>query len=144
MMNLEDVNAMLTAGGAPACKFPEIGTAYKGQIVSAEKRQSTDLDTGKPRTWDNGDPMWEIVITIDTDQPDDDGETKRRLFVRGHMLKAVREAVKESGSAMEIGGTLHVKYHADGEASRKGFNAPKLFKAKYSPPAPPAVDLDEL
>lgn len=144
MMNLEDVNQMLTQGGAPACKFPAVGDTHKGQIVAAEKRQATDMDTGKPRTWDNGDPVWEIVVTLDTDQPDDDGETKRRLFVRGQMLKAVREAVKESGSAMELGGTLVVKYTGDGEPPKKGFTAPKLYKAKYTPPAPQAVDLDDI
>lgn len=139
-----DVNQMLTASGAPACKFQAIGDTHKGRIVTAEKRQQTDYATGTPKTWDNGEPMWEIVITLDTGVEDENGETNRRLFVRGQMLKALREALKDANAKLEIGGELAVRYTGDGEASKKGFNAPKLFKAKYTAPAPSAVDLDDL
>jgi hypothetical protein len=88
--------------------------------------------------------MWEIVITLDTGIEDENGETQRRLFVRGAMLKSVREALKDANSKLEVGGELAVRYTGDGEPSKKGFNAPKLFKAKYTPPTPGAVDLDDL
>lgn len=144
MSMLDDVNQMLTQSGAPACKFPDVGDTHKGKIVDAQKRQQSDMKTGRPLTWDNGDPRWEIVITIDTGQPDDSGETNRRLFARGGMLKAIREAVAEAGTQLEIGGELTVRYTGDGEPTQRGFNAPKLYKAKYTPPAPAAVDLDDL
>ena len=144
MTIIDDVIQMLTAGGAAACKFVAVGDTHKGKIIAAEKRQQTDYATGTPKTWDNGEPMWEIVITLDTGIEDENGETHRRLFVRGAMLKAVREALKDANAKLEVGGELAVRYTGDGEPSKKGFNAPKLFKAKYTPPAPAAVDLDEL
>lgn len=144
MSMLDEVNQMLTQSGAPACKFPNVGDTHKGTITAAKKRQQTDMKTGRPLEWDNGDLRWEIVITIDTGDADENGETCRRLFARGGMLKAIREAVAEAGSKLEIGGELVVRYTGDGEPSQRGFNAPKLYKAKYTAPAPAAVDLDDL
>ena len=139
-----DVNDLLEQSGAPACKFESPGDTHKGKVVSAQKRQQTDYGTGTPKFYDNGDPMWEIVITIDTGVEDSNGETEKRLFARGAMLKAIREALKDAGAKLEVGGELVVRYTEDGEPSKKGFNAPKLYKAKYTPPAPAAVDLDDL
>ena len=139
-----DVNDFLTESGAPAFKFPNIGDNARGKVVAAVKRQQTDMKTQQPLTWDNGEPRWELVITMDSGTPDENGETNRRLFARGAMLKAIRDALKEAGAQLEVGGELVVKYIADGEVSQRGFNPPKLYKAKYTKPSPAAVDLDDL
>lgn len=139
-----DVNDLLGETGAPACKFETAGDTFKGRVLAAVKRQQTDYSTGTPKAWDNGDPMWEIVVTVDTGVDDGNGETNRRLFIRGAMLKAVREALKDANAKLEVGGELTVRYTGDGEPSKKGFNAPKLFKAKYVAPTSTPVDLDDL
>jgi hypothetical protein len=139
----DDALDYLSRDSAPAAKFETIGDTVKGKVLSAEKRQQTDYGTGAPKFYDNGDPMWEVVITIASADADDD-DNRRRIFARGALLKAVREALKEAESKLEVGGELTVRYTADGEPPKKGFNAPKLFKAKYVAPAAAPVDLDDL
>lgn len=79
------------------------------------------------------------VFTLDVN-----GE-EMRLFVRGNMVTAIREA---AGSKSTIGHRLTVKYHDIGEAKR-GFSPAKLFKAKIEwltapAPAPAAAAADEV
>lgn len=144
-----DIEGFLNASGAPAAKFPTIGTTVKGTVTGAEVKQQTDLD-GKPKSWDDGNPRMQLVVTLATEErdpeiADDDGS--RRLFIKGAMLKAVREAIKTAGArTIETGGTLAVKYTGDGDAPRPGFSPPKLYVAQYKVPAPAADKLtaDEL
>lgn len=143
-MSLDEANQMLAKSGAPTAQFPEIGTTVKGKITDTFVRQSIDYDTQIPETWPNGDPKKELVITIDTGVEDENGNTLRRLYCTGNMFTAVKTAIRETpGRRIEIGGTLAVQFYAEGEA-RKKLNPPKLYKAKYTPPAPAAVDLDDL
>lgn len=136
-MNVDEI----LSGGAPTAKFPTVGTVIKGTIVSVEKSQQTDMDTGTPKTWDNGDPMWQWVFTLQTDQrdadiADDDGQ--RRVFAKGQMKAAVDDAIRKSGqkSGTIVGGKLAVKYASDGEPKKRGWNPPKIYSAQYQPPAP--------
>lgn len=125
-------------GGAPTATFPTIGTVHKGRIRSYEKTQQRDMDSGLPKTWDNGEPMWQIVITIETDErdntkPNDDGV--RRLFAKANMLNAIRDAIRKSGHTDNlVGGMLAVKYTGDDTPKKKGLNAPKLYAAQFTPP----------
>jgi hypothetical protein len=126
----------LLAPSGRAAKFETIGTVHKGTVISRETRQQKDYATGTPKTWDDGSPMLEVVIDLDVA-----GEIEpTTLYVRGAMLRAIREAVQKSGAhTVEIGGTLAVQYQSDGEPSKPGFTAPKLYVAQYKPPA--AADL---
>lgn len=143
------VDDFLLGGGAPTATFKDapIGRTYKGTIVASEVTQQTKMGTGEPLTWDDGKPRMQAVVTIQTDErdpanPEDDGQ--RRLFVKGDMQRAVREAVKASGAkSFEIGGTLAVQYVGDGQA-KSGLNAPKLYRAEYAPPSPTAATNDLL
>lgn len=125
-------------GGAPTANFLEIGTVHEGRIRTYEKVQQRDMDTGSPKFWDDGSPMWQMVITIETDErdPDIDGDDGvRRLFVKAQMLQAVRDAIRKSGHRGEVrGGKLGVKYVRDDPPTRKGFNGPKVYVAKFEPP----------
>ena len=143
-----DVNDFLSASGAPAAKFPEIGDTVKGTVVASEVRQQTKLEDGTPLTWDDGRPRMQLVVTIDTGELGDADTTERRLFAKGNMLTAIKQAVKEGGGLLLNGGELTVRYIGDGEQKTRGFNPPKLYKAKYTPPAaapaPSVADLDDL
>lgn len=129
----------LLLGGAPAAKFPEVGTVLKGKVLGQKKQQSKDMATGDLKTWDDGSPMYEIVFTIQTDDRDpsiEDDDGVRRLFARGQMLKAIGAALREAKwSQSLVGGKLGVKYARDGEATRRGFSPPKVYAAKFEPPA---------
>lgn len=141
-MTLTDANSFLMAGGAKSAKFEAAGDAIKGIVEAADVTQQTDLTTGVPKTWDNGDPMMQLVVTIQTDLDDgDDDDGKRKLYLKGSKadssLGAVKAAIREAGAkGIEIGGELVVQYTGDGEPTKRGFNPPKLYRAKYTPPAP--------
>jgi hypothetical protein len=147
-MTTASVEDFLAGGGPPSAKFPAIGTTVKGTVETAVVSQQTDFTTGQPKTWDDGGPMMQLVVTLATDERDaeyDDDDGKRRLFVKGQMRTAVVEAIKQAGAkSIEPGGTLAVQYKGDGEAKRAGHNAPKQYVAQYKAPAAAAVDVDEL
>lgn len=140
-----EANDLLMGGGLAAAKFPTVGTTITGRIVrKPEARQQTDIETGEPLTFANGDPRMQIVVNLataerDPDKPEDDGE--RALYIKGNMLNAIRDAVRKTGAAgLEVGGTLTVTYTGDGEKKNRAFNAPKLYTATYVPPAAAAAN----
>lgn len=146
MTSVED---FLTGSGAPSAKFPTIGTTVKGTVVDAVVSQQTEMGSGTPKTWDDGNPMMQLVVTLATDERDvgiegDNGH--RRVFIKGQMRSAVAEAVKTAGAkAIEQGGILAIQYKEDGEQKKPGFNAPKVYQAQYrAPAATAAVSVDEL
>lgn len=147
-----DANSFLMGGGgAPTAKFPTPGTTIGGRITEQPKvEQQRDIQSGEQKFWSNGDPMMQLVVTIQTDERDpslEDDDGRRRIFVKGQMKNAVADAVRQAGAkGLEVGGTLHVRYTHDGEQTKRGFSAPKQYAAKYvaaatselaaTPPAP--------
>lgn len=143
MNSQPDANTFLLGGGGKSASFPQVGSSVTGLVASPpETRQQTDM-SGNPLTWDNGDPRWQLVVplqTEDRDDPDDDGI--RNLYVKGSkdpksqsLHAAVAAAVVAAGAkGLEIGGRLTVTYVADGVASTRGFNPPKKYEAQYQRP----------
>lgn len=133
-------------GGAPTAKFPSIGTTTGGFINKVPVvSQQTSMTTNEPMFWDDGQPKWQIEVTVLTDErdpeiPDDDGS--RRIYVKGLMMSAVREAVADAGADdVEAGGTLFVTYVGDRPSKTRGFNPAKVFEAKYTLPVAGAAPL---
>lgn len=137
---MSDSGMDILLGGAPAAKFPTIGTKVVGKVLSQQKQQSKDMDSGKLKFWDDGNPVWEIVFTLQTDERDpsiEDDDGTRRVFARGQMLKAIGQALRKAGWSRElIGGTLGIKYSGDGTPSVRGFSPPKQFQAMFTAPDP--------
>jgi hypothetical protein len=130
----------LMGGGIPSAKFDTIGTTVSGTIATRpEVVQQTDLDTGEPKFWNDGKPMMQLAVTIQTELrdpeiPDDDG--KRKFYVKAKLLEAVRAAIRTAGAkGLDVGGVLTVAYVADGEVKKRGHNPPKIYSATYQPPA---------
>lgn len=134
--------------------FKTIGTTHTGTITAApEVRQQRDPDDGSLKTWDNGDPVWQIVVPIQTtlrsaEVEDDDG--MRYLYVSGSkkpesrsMHVAVADAVRAAGAkGLEVGGQLTITYTADGPKKPGASvvrNAPKQYQASYVPAANAAL-----
>lgn len=127
---------LLGGGGAPSAKFDRIGVVVRGKILSTEVTDQTEFGTNKVLTWDDGKPRKQLVITLQTDQRDDDmgdDDGKRRIYAKGNMLDAIREAAYDH-RGLQVGGELAVKYVANGKPSQKGWNPPKQYKAQYTPP----------
>ncbi len=136
-------NDFLMSGGSTSAKFPTPGTTVTGVICRPpEVQQQRDFTTGEPKFWDDGKPMQQLQVQLQTTEkdmsvPDDDGV--RAVYVKGQMQKAVREAVRKAGaSGLEIGGTLTITYTGNGEAKR-GL-PPKLYSASYIPAAAGAAN----
>lgn len=125
------VNDLLVGrSGPPAFKFETIGTTAKGKITNLGQSQVRDFKTGTARTYPDGNPIMQIVITLEQE----DGE-ETRVFVKPDAKRAIREAVERvAAPGLEIGGQLALKYAKD-EASQPGMNAKKIFEAQYKAPA---------
>jgi hypothetical protein len=137
---MSNVSEQFLAGGGPASvKFPAIGTVVGGKIIEEpEVQQQRDIETGVLLTWQDGNPRMQMVVTLQTSERDpeiEDDDGIRRLFVKANLRKAVQEAViAASCKGLDVGGTLEVAYIGDGEKTNRAYNAPKLYKARYTPP----------
>lgn len=137
----------LLSSDASAFKFETIGDTAKGKVVRAEKRQQTDPE-GNPKTFPSGDPMMQLVITIELD---DGSETA--IYAKGGkydiaegkgtaMLPAIQAAVQ--GQDFRAGGLLAVQYSGNGKKTNPAFSAPKLYTVQYKAPAITINDGEEL
>lgn len=152
-------------GESNSFSFDNIGDHVAGYVLDLVERQQTDMDSGQPAEWDNGDPKMMSVVTLQTElrdpaNPADDG--KRTVALSGSKkaesksrMAAVVGAVKAATGSTALGykGRLTLQYVGDGVASRKGYTAPKQYQAWYeappmelqqppehaAPPAPPAA-----
>jgi hypothetical protein len=131
---------LMGGGGAPSAKFPSPGTAVSGPITQRPTvEQQRDIQTGEKKFWQDGNPMMQLVVTVQTNERDpqvNDDDGRRRLFVKGQMKQAVADAVRAAGAAgLEVGGVLTVTYTHDGQPKQRGFSAPKQYRAEYIPAA---------
>jgi hypothetical protein len=135
-----DANDILMGGGAAGAKFETIGDTVTGTVTrEPEARQQKDFRTGTPETWKDGSPKMQVVVQLATDlrdpeRPEDDGT--RMVYIKGrHLTDAVRSAVRAArANGIHTGGRLSVTYIGDGQAEN-GLNPPKLYTARYEPPA---------
>jgi hypothetical protein len=125
-------------GGGKSLSFGEVGTQeaaavfniWRGGVIVdiGEARQATDINNRATlKTWDNGDPMMQLPITLDTargqcperaESADDD--LRRTLFVtKGKQMYAAARAALRAAKADDfaVGGTLYVKW-VSGEGRR--------------------------
>lgn len=126
--------------------FDYIGAQVTGTVLDLVEQQQTDMQTGEPKTFSNGQPMIMYRVDLQTQERDpnnpmDDG--RRSIYLKGSRapesqssLAAVLAAVKQATGTANIatGGTLTVQYVGDGQPKQRGFSAPKLYAASYQPP----------
>ena len=142
-MSLDAANDLLNnVGGPPGFKFEAVNDICRMIVTGADTRQQTDFATRKPKFYDDGNPMMQLVITGDeTDAEGNRTGEETRLYAKGQMLKVIKEAiVTAGGSGLEIGGKLAVKLTGF-EDTGKG-NPMKVFVAKWDRPTQ-TVALDE-
>lgn len=139
----QSADAFLLGGGGKSATFENVGDSITGTVESTEVRQQTDISTGDPQTWPNGDPKMQLVVTLQTGQREDaDDDGLRSLYVKGSkkpgsrsMHDAVASAVRSSGAkGLEAGGTLTVTHDGEEPSSTRGFNPRKLYSAQYVAP----------
>ena len=132
----DEVNDFLMGTGGRSASFKELNTRVWGEIVHSELRQQSKLGTGELLFWEDGKPRMQLVVTLQTsDQEDEEDDGVRKVYAKGNMLAAIRKAVVAAGArGIRPGGKLVIQYTGDGEVKQRGFNAPKLYFAKYQPP----------
>lgn len=151
-----EVSDFLNQTGAKAFPFNNVGDSVSGTVAAANVRQQTDINTGEPKFFSNGNPMMVLVITLQTELRDDDDDDGLRTFwARGGKytvangtgtasLVAVKDALRKAGAKEpEIGATMTVTYSGNGVAATRGFSAPKLYTVDYASPVR-NINLDEL
>jgi hypothetical protein len=141
-------NDWLLSTGTRSASFLKVGDHVVGFIGrQPEVTQQRDFESGEPKFWSDGNPMMQLRVVLNTDgrdpeDPEDSGE--RAVYIRGNMQKAVAQAVRQAGApGLEIGGKLLIRYVADGKPTRRGLNPPKVYEAKYRPPAAAATPVPE-
>lgn len=132
MSNTPSVNDLLNgSSGPPAFKFEAIGDTAKGRITKLDTAQVRDFKTGQSRTYDDGNPIMQIVITLETK----DGE-ETRVFCKPAARASIREAVQTAGcTGLETGGELALQYSGDEPPEQLGLSPKKLFTAQYKAPS---------
>lgn len=112
-----------------------IGDTVTGTIIDSEVRQSRDFDDNKLEFWDDGSPVLQLVVNIQTDlnEPLEEGaedDGVRSVYVKwyGAQRKALLTAVKESGiEDLDPGAQFTASYIGDGEQPDKKKSKPKLY-----------------
>ena len=134
-----DLSNLSTSAPQAIGKEAPAGTSATGEITFAERRQVTDFQTGKPETWDDGNPKEQLKLIIDTGQPDpeNDGTTERAVYIKlwGAQKAALIEALKTAGvKQIDTGGRFTITFTGEGEAPRAGFSKPKIYTYQYQAP----------
>ncbi len=137
---MTSTNDFLLGGGGKSVKFDNVGDSITGEITAAEVKQQTDIATGAPLSWDNGDPRMQLVVTLKTSlREDDDDDGSRNIYVKGSkkagsksLHDAVAQAVRAAGAkGLDVGGTLTVTLVGTEPSATRGFNDRKLYGATY-------------
>lgn len=133
-----DSYGFLGGNSTPGAKFTDPGASVTGVIAEEPTSSQQTTPKGDLKTWDDGNPMLQLVVTLQTSERDseiEDDDGKRRLYVKGQMKKAVGDAVRTVGAkGLDVGGTLTVTYTHDGERSNPAFSPPKQYVAVYVAP----------
>lgn len=134
-MTNTDVNDFLQSSAGdlhPGFKFANVGDTIKGVICEEPKVVETpNLNDGKPEK--------KLVVAVQTE----DGETWSVWVRRGFMARAINDAIEVAGVAgLAEGGTIAIKYSEDRDTGKP--SKAKIFVAKYTPPAPSTVSVDDL
>lgn len=141
-----DANDILMGGGdgIPGATFAQPGDSVEGIIASPPKareerefNQVTKRSDGPVKTFPSGDPIYGILVDVQTTTRDPfiEGDSGlRRIYVEGRRLKdAIRTAVANAGGkGLEVGGYLKVT-HTGMEAA--GTVMAKAYVAEYRTPA---------
>ena len=147
-----DPDALLSGGGGMRNRTVSFKTLneWKTMIVKGKESVQARDDEGKLETWDNGDPKWVVVVTVQTDWrhpeiEDDDGI--RYLWLKGSkdpskktLMSSTIAAYTAAGcSKLEIGGELSMAWVGEGIKSSPTRNPPKFYEAKFVPAADVAM-----
>lgn len=132
-------------GGAKSIfnKHDAVGTVRRITITSWKMQQQQDPKTKKLKTYDDGNPMMQLVVSgsnfrdqhdnpIRTDT-DDNGE--RRVFVKGDLKIKVTDALRNAGEDFIARGGILTVARVDKEPDQGVIDGAWIHQCHYQPPA---------
>ena len=130
-----DPNAFLMGAAVPSFKFDQPGATVSGRVVNRETRLQTVFGTNEVKKWPSGDPMYQLVVHIQTTSRDpmiENDQGLRAIYVKGKQFTdATRDAVRAAGAqGIEVGGMIQVQYIGDDMASKAPIK-PKMYPVQY-------------
>lgn len=132
----DDLDRLLS-GGAKSATFANPGDTITGIVDNVKVRQATEYGTGKPQTFDNGDPREQIVVTLRADgiPTSDDDDGMRSVYVKGWGLqrRAFIDAVKHAGVDRPTPGDRFTATLLRLEPSKQGGFPAKVFEYRLEP-----------
>jgi hypothetical protein len=153
----KDANDLLMQQGGKSFPFDHLNDVVMGEVMSAEVRQQTDVDTGEKLFWTDGSPRNQLVITLQTAlSVGDDDDGIRQIFAKGgkhdvaegegqSMKDAIAKAVRDGGgTGLNPGDELAVAWTGNGVKKNKAYSAPKLYSASWKPAKPASVGAADL
>lgn len=115
------------------------GTPRGGKVIDKKITNQTKMGTNEVIPWPDGSPRKQMELTLQTAEradPQDDGQ--RRLFIKGDLPRATREAMKPYGKHdIEIGAWFYAAWVDEKPSKQAGYNPQKIFNAVYAPPGAP-------
>lgn len=133
-----DPNSLLMGSGGRSAKFENVNDKVSGSIMRVETRQRTEMGTGSPMTWPDGNPKMQLVIQLLTElseDEDDDGMRNLYVPVPSAMQRAIADAVRATGQhGIAEGGRLVVQFTSTKAPEVRGYSPQKLYRARYEAP----------
>jgi len=136
-MALPSLAELIEQSGSSAPSFfnknSKVGDSVTGSILNVDTRQARDFKTKKPRVWENGDPVIQVIVTIQTEglpAIDESDDGSRSIFIKfwGVQRKALLEALKKAGQDdLSIGQTFTTTFTGTEKAANKGEDDTKIF-----------------
>lgn len=112
---LPDADSLTLGGGIKSVSLPNIGDSIEGYIIAKdvvqEKEYSNDpSDPPKYKTFDDGSPIPQLVLTLQTtlrEDTDDDG--KRKVYFKRDWRKELSRVLRDAGEkTIPIGGWVRL------------------------------------
>jgi hypothetical protein len=145
---MDDLDRMLS-GGAKGAKFESPGDSVAGIVDNVMIRQATEFGTGKPLTFDNGDPREQIVVVLKVDNhiPEDENDDgMRAVYIKGwgQQRRAFIQATRDGGKPVQ--GSRFTASFVRLEPSKAGGFPAKVFEYRIQQLDAPDVEAstDEL
>jgi hypothetical protein len=140
------------SSGSKAHNWENDGRVISGVVVKAEKVQQRDTK-GNLRTFDDGQPMMQWVLTLDTGNRTADDDGLRSVYAKGgrfevakgtgtSSLDAIFAAYRAAGISELEGAKLTVTNSGIGKPTAVGNTPPRLFTATVEKGATPVPTAD--
>lgn len=142
---MHELDDFMGGGTSKTFQFYAPGDEVTGQVIGWEKQQQTDMDTGQPKFFANGQPriMWKVTLQTNLTKgaglkewdPTEEDDGIRVVYLRWRSEEAVIDAIRKAGAKRpELGAIMTLRYAKIGP-KQGNFNT-KLYTANWIPPDP--------